>query len=343
MKNTLIALLLLVGLAYVGGRFFWQDYQRFLTTPLEIKGDAQVLDVPRGTGLRALAHQLHQDGLLSNKHYFIALAYGREQANALKAGEYAVVSGMTPPELLDVLVAGRSIQYAVTLIEGRTFRDARAAMEKQPALVSKLQGLSETDILAALELDIEHPEGWFFPDTYFFRRGTTDIDLLRRAHARMREVLEQEWAERDPDLPLATPYEALILASVIEKETGLGSERPQISGVFVRRLRLGMRLQTDPTVIYGLGTAFDGDLTRAHLRADSPYNTYTRAGLPPTPIALPGRAAIQAALHPQPGESLYFVARGDGSHYFSASLDEHNCAVQRFQRGGHCDPSQYQP
>lgn len=341
MKNTLIALLLLVALAYAGGQLLWRDYQRFLTTPLGIDGDSQVLEVPKGTGLRALARQLADAGTLTNPHYFIALAYSRDQANALKAGEYTLTAEMTPPELLERLVSGRAIQYAVTFIEGRRFADALAALHEQPQLVTKLNGLSDAEILATLELEIDHPEGWFFPDTYFFRRGATDIELLKRAHGRMREVLNEEWAERDADLPLETSYEALILASVIEKETGLGEERPQISGVFVRRLRLGMRLQTDPTVIYGLGSEFDGNLTRAHLRTDSPYNTYTRFGLPPTPIALPGRAAIHAAVHPQPGESLYFVARGDGSHYFSASLDEHNCAVQRFQRGGRCDPAQY--
>lgn len=419
MKNTLIALLLLLGTGTGVGYYLWQDYQRFLTTPIDLDvfvkqgrdthkdaagadkaspadvastdsatmgqtdadqggrqtatgqtatgqtasgesdggqtdpdhhgldgkastlPDTVVLEVPRGEGLRSLASRLAADDVIENAHYFIALAYNRQQADAIKAGEYALTPGMTPPQLLDLLVSGRSIQYPVTLIEGRGFREVLSSIADQPGFKHELKGLSDAEIRDALGLDIEHLEGWFFPDTYLFRRGTSDIQVLRRAHERMREVLAEEWARRDPDLPLATPYEALILASVIEKETGLGSERPEIAGVFVRRLRKGMRLQTDPTVIYGLGEDFDGNLTRAHLETDTPYNTYTRAGLPPTPIALPGRAAIHAALHPKDGEAIYFVARGDGSHYFSATLDEHNCAVQRFQRGGQCDPTRF--
>ncbi|MBK1649093.1 endolytic transglycosylase MltG [Rhabdochromatium marinum] len=348
MRNTLISLLLLLGLGAGAGSYLWQDYQRFLNAPITLGDQAEALDepilleVPRGQGLRALASRLHAEGMLDNAHYFIALAYNRQQANQLKAGEYALKPGMTPPQLLDLLVSGRSVQYPVTLIEGRTFHEVLATIAAAPEIQHKLKGLTDAEIIAALGLGIEHPEGWFFPDTYFFHRGVTDIEVLKRAHARMREVLDQEWSERDPDLPLTSPEEALILASVIEKETALGSERPAIAGVFVRRLQQGMRLQTDPTVIYGLGDDFDGNLTRADLETDSPYNTYTRAGLPPTPIALAGREAIHAALHPQDGDSLYFVARGDGSHYFSASLAEHNCAVQRFQRNGHCDLSRFQ-
>jgi UPF0755 protein len=366
MKNTLLAFLLLLGLGVATAYYFWADYQAFLVKPLALEALAtevaepppegssetaraqnaisdldRVLDVPRGMGLRALAARLQDDGLIANAHYFIALAYNRRQADQIKAGEYRLEPGMTPPQLLDLLVSGRSIQYPVTLIEGRTFREALRAIAAQPAFKHELAGLADAEVIAALELEIEHPEGWFFPDTYLFRRGATDRQVLRRAHQRMREVLEEEWAGRDPNAPIDSPYEALILASLIEKETGLGSERATISGVFARRLQKGMRLQTDPTVIYGLGDAFEGTLTRAHLDADTPYNTYTRGGLPPTPIALPGRAAIHAALHPQAGDSLYFVARGDGSHYFSASLDEHNCAVQRFLRGGQCDPTRY--
>ncbi|MBK5969568.1 aminodeoxychorismate lyase [Thiorhodovibrio winogradskyi] len=291
--------------------------------------------------MRSLASRLAADGLIGNAHHLIALAYNRQQADQIKAGEYALTPGMTPPQLLDLLVSGRSVQYPVTLIEGRSFREVLADIAAAPGFKHELEGMSDAEIREALDLDIDHLEGWFFPDTYLFRRGASDVQVLRRAHERMREVLAEEWGQREADLPIATPYEALILASVIEKETGLGSERPEIAGVFERRLHKGMRLQTDPTVIYGLGEDFDGNLTRAHLETDSPYNTYTRAGLPPTPIALPGRAAIHAALHPKDGDTLYFVARGDGSHYFSASLDEHNCAVQRFQRGGQCDPTRF--
>lgn len=347
MKKTLISLVVILSLAAAALAYVWQDYQRFLAVPISLADadpaatDHLVLEVPRGEGLRALASRLKSEGVLTNAHYFIALAYNRDQATQIKAGEYALTPDMTPPELLDLLVSGRSIQYPVTLIEGRTFREALAAIAATPGFAHQLEGLTDAEILAELDLDIEHLEGWFFPDTYFFRRGATDRDVLRRSHERMRGVLAEEWEARAPDLPLRSPYEALILASLIEKETGLASERPEIAGVFVRRLRLGMRLQTDPTVIYGLGDAFEGSLTRTHLQTDTPYNTYTRGGLPPTPIALPGRAAIRAALNPLDGDSLYFVSRRDGSHHFSASLAEHNCAVQRYLRGGQCDPARF--
>ncbi len=344
MKKTLIALLVLVGLSAAVGYTLWLDYQRFLTTPIELpeqppeqqeyKREAgadggsvmqpMTLEVPRGQGLRIFANRLQTQGLIANAHYFIALAYGRQQADKIKAGEYELTPGMTPPELLDLLVSGRTIQYPVTLIEGRSFREALEAIALAPGFKHELKGLTDEEILVVLDLDIEHVEGWFFPDTYFFRRGATDIQVLRRAHQRMREILDEEWPARSPDVPLGSPYEALILASIIEKETGLASERSEISGVFVRRLRKGMRLQTDPTVIYGVGEDFAGSLTRTHLQTDTPYNTYTRSGLPPTPIALPGRASIHAALHPLDGDTLYFVSRGDGSHHFSVTLDEHN-------------------
>lgn len=348
MKNTLIALLLILSLGAGAGFYFWEDYQRFLTTPINLSAfesasnaDSVVLEVPRGEGLRTLASRLQSEGLIRNAHYLIALAYSRRQADQIKAGEYGLTPEMTPVALLDELVTGRSIQYPVTLIEGRTFRDALASIASAPGIVHELDGLTDAEILARLDLDIDHPEGWFFPDTYLFRRGARDIEVLRRAHQRMREVLDEEWANRSPDTPLSSPYEALILASVIEKETGLGSERGEIAGVFARRLRTGMRLQTDPTVIYGLGPDFEGRLRRIHLETDTPYNTYTRHGLPPTPIALPGRAAIHAALHPEEGETLYFVSRGDGSHHFSVTLDEHNCAVQLYQRNGQCDLTRF--
>jgi UPF0755 protein len=237
---------------------------------------------------------------------------------------------------LALFASGRSIQYPVTLVEGRRFRDVVGELAEVSVLEHELTGLSDAEVMERVGIDEAHPEGWLFPDTYLVVRGSTDVALLRRAYERMQEVLAEEWANRSEDLPLATPYDALILASIIEKETGVAEERPAIAGVFVRRLQRGMRLQTDPTVIYGMDDAFDGDIRRADLRRETPYNTYVIDGLPPTPIALPGREAIHAALHPADGDSLYFVARGDGRHYFSATLDEHNCAVRHYQLDQPC-------
>jgi UPF0755 protein len=226
------------------------------------------------------------------------------------------------------------IQYPLTLVEGRTFRQALAVIASDPVLVADIGALTDEEIIARIGHPGVHPEGRLFPDTYLFPRGMGALDLVKRAYGRMEAVLAEEWDKRAPGLPFKDPYEALILASIVEKETGLAAERPEIAGVFVRRMQKGMRLQTDPTVIYGLGAAFDGNLRRVDLTTDTPYNTYTRGGLPPTPIALPGREAIHAVLHPAAGDSLYFVAKGDGSHAFSATLDEHNRAVRRYQLGG---------
>jgi UPF0755 protein len=261
------------------------------------------------------------------------MAHFSGDATRIKAGEYEVPAGTTPPALLDLLISGKVIQRAVTLVEGWTFRQVLAALSEDTRLVKELGKAAPGDVMERLGRSGQHPEGRFFPDTYNFTKGTTDLDILRRAYERMEQVLAQEWEQRREDLPLATPEEAVILASIVEKETGLASERPAIAGVFIRRLELGMKLQTDPTVIYGLGDAFDGNLTRAHLRGDTPYNTYVHPGLPPTPIALPGRQAIHAVLHPEDGDSLYFVAKGDGSHHFSTNLAEHNRAVRQYQLG----------
>ncbi len=342
-RQTFITLLLVaIALAAGGGWFLWTDYQRVLDAPLAIASDQETLVVPRGTGLRQLATQIADAGMLPAAHYVIARVYQRGEVAAIKAGEYQLTPGMTLDQLIDQLVAGRSLQFPVTLIEGRTFRQALADIQNTAPFQATLVDLSDAEIIARLGLDIDHPEGWFLPETYHFNRGATDAMVLQRAHQRMQTVLAKEWAKRDPDLPLETPYEALILASIIERETGRADERAKIAGVFVRRLNIGMRLQTDPTVIYGLGEDFDGRLRRADLQRDTPYNTYLHHHLPPTPIALPGQAAIHAALHPLPGRSLYFVSRGDGSHHFSATLAEHNCAVQRYIRGRECNLERFQ-
>jgi UPF0755 protein len=264
----------------------------------------------------------------------LALAYDTRMACRIQSGEYELRSGLTPSRLLELLTSGKVIQHAVTLVEGRTFRQGLAALAADPVLADDLSGRTDEEIMARIGRPGEHPEGRLFPDTYYFPRGTTASDLVRRAYARMETVLQQEWEGRAPGLPMQTPYEALILASIVEKETGLSSERAQVAGVFVRRLSQGMKLQTDPTVIYGLGDTFNGNIRRFDLTGDTPYNTYVRAGLPPTPIAMPGQEAIRAVLHPAAGDSLYFVAKGDGSHAFSATLEEHNRAVRQYQLGG---------
>jgi UPF0755 protein len=239
--------------------------------------------------------------------------------------------GINPRQLLDLLISGKVVNYQITFPEGLSFKEWRSILAKQPKLTKKLPGLTVQELLQQLSLGNNHPEGWFFPDTYLYTAGDSDYDILLQAYTRMRKILAEEWKNKSEDLPFSTPYEALILASIVEKETGVGSERGEIAGVFVRRLKKGMRLQTDPTVIYGLGDKYQGNITRSHLKQPTPYNTYVINGLPPTPIAMPGQDAIHAALHPVKGKSLYFVAKGDGSHYFSATFKEHVQAVKRYQ------------
>lgn len=328
-----IALLPLLAAAVAGGLAV-REYRAFIDRPMNVPAEGYVLDVPAGSSLARVASQLEAAGVIDQA--LLLRAYGRlsGQAARIKAGEYALAAGTTPRQLLEKLVAGEVVQYTLTLVEGWTFKQLMQAVRAHPALTQTLTGLSGEEIMARLGSPGVHPEGQFYPDTYRFPRGTTDLDFLRRAHELMKRRLAAEWDQRSEGLPLKTPYEALILASIIERETGVPEERPRIAGVFVRRLKLGMRLQTDPTVIYGVGDAFDGNLRRRDLLTDTPYNTYTRAGLPPTPIAMPSAAAINAALNPAPGNELYFVSKGDGSHYFSATLEEHNAAVRRYQLKG---------
>jgi UPF0755 protein len=261
-------------------------------------------------------------------------AYGRLSglAGQMKAGEYEVVAGTTPLGLVRQLVEGRVKLHTLTIVEGWTIRDLLRAIRKHPAIRHTLPVSGPNGLARVLELPSDHPEGWFFPDTYRFPRDTADREVLTMAHARMRVMLEQAWSRRQSDLPLKNPYDVLILASIIEKETAVDRERVRVSGVFVRRLRMGMKLQTDPTVIYGLGEEFDGNLTRRQLNRDSPYNTYTRTGLPPSPISLPGESSLLAAVRPDDSQALYFVASGDddGTHVFSATLREHNAAVRKY-------------
>ena len=308
------------------------DYRRFLDTPLGVPTGGLVLEVKPGMGIGAIAQELRrQPGLLRSTFYLEAYARFNGLAPRLKIGEYALTPEMTPRDLLERIATGQVIQYPLTVVEGWTFHQLRQALAAHPKIAQTLRESSDAEIMARLDRPGRHPEGWFFPDTYHFPAGFTDEAFLRRALMEMEQRLARAWNQRAADLPLDDPYQALILASIIEKETGLAAERPAIAGVFARRLRTGMLLQTDPTVIYGLGAAFDGDLRRRDLVTDTSYNTYMRKGLPPTPIALPGAGALEAAVHPADGDALYFVADGQGGHVFSKTLNEHNQAVRRYQ------------
>jgi UPF0755 protein len=324
-------LALMASLALWGG-VTW--YQQGLRQPLAIAGEL-ALEVPRGGSLGQVVRELGREGVIERPGVLLAYARLHGRGGQIHAGEYLIAPGTTSLELLGILESGRVRLFSVTLVEGWTLAQARAALARAPRLRQTLQDVPAAQLLAELQIDdapAAAPEGLFFPDTYTFTGQTADRDILLQAYRRMQEVLAREWSLRREGLPYKNAYEALIMASIVEKETGVPEERPDIAGVFVRRLQKAMLLQTDPTVIYGLGTGFDGNLRRLHLGdAGNPYNTYAHAGLPPTPIALPGEAAIRAALQPRDGDALYFVARGDGSHYFSATLDEHQRAVQKYQ------------
>lgn len=303
----------------------------WLYSPLSVGEDGYVYTVEKGGSLSQLSRDLQRDGIL--EHPRLLSLYARlSSQDAIKAGEYRLTPGETPASLIAKLERGEVITYRATLVEGWTFRDALLYLQARPKIKVVLDDSDTLEtFLAGLELPNNHPEGWFFPDTYQYVAGNSDRDVLLQAHARMRDVLATEWANRAGALPYENSYEALIMASIVERETGAPSERGQIAGVFVRRLEKNMRLQTDPTVIYGLADNYDGNIRRQDLAQETPYNTYRINGLPPTPIALPGQEAVRAALHPEEGESLYFVAKGDGRHQFSATLEEHNRAVQEFQ------------
>ncbi len=327
--QRLIGLLVFCAALVLG--WYWMNYQRFLETPLTLPGQGMVIQVERGTSLKHLARRLQREGVLSDARLLYWHARWHELAHRIRAGEFLIPHGTTPPGLLRILIEGRPVEYRLTLVEGWNFRQVMAAIARDPVLRKTLDEASPEVVMQAIGHAGEHPEGRFFPDTYSFPRGTSDRDLLARAYRRMQQVLAEEWANRAEDIAVKTPEEALILASIIEKETGVAEERAQIAGVFTRRLKRGMKLQTDPTVIYGMGARYDGNIRRRDLREDTPYNTYVHPGLPPTPICMPGREAIHAALHPAPGKALYFVARGDGTHVFSATLEEHNAAVRKYQ------------
>lgn len=301
-----------------------------LEQPLQLS-EVHTLEVRSGDTPSGLFQRLEREGTLSGSFWLRLYWRLNLSEQTLHSGEYRLQPEMTARDMIGLWQRGEVVQYAMTIVEGWNFRQLRAALEAMPTIEQTISDLSDSDVMDRLGHPGVHPEGRFFPDTYSFTRGVTDLDLLKRALTRLENVLAQEWPQRSEGLPYQDAYEALTMASIIEKETGVPSERGEIAGVFVRRLERGMLLQTDPTVIYGMGERYKGRITRNDLRRPTPYNTYTNSGLPPTPIAMVGREAIHAALHPMDGKSLYFVARGDGSHVFSESLSEHNRAVREYQ------------
>lgn len=313
----------------VTGGAYWM-YESVQEQPLQLEQE-EVLLVAAGDTPRALLNRLEQQGIIEGAVWMRSKWRLQHEVPALQVGEYSMVPGMTLNDLLDKWRTGDMIQHRITLVEGWDFARLRQTLAQSEVLEQLTGDWSSEQLMAELGYKGVHPEGRFYPDTYQFTRGQSDLDLLRQASKRLQEVLDEEWQQRAGDLPYDTPEQALIMASIIEKETGMASERAAIAGVFVRRLNKGMLLQTDPTVIYGMGENYKGRITRADLQRPTPYNTYTNAGLPPTPIAMVGRAAIHAALHPEEGDALYFVAKGDGSHQFSRTLQEHNRAVREYQ------------
>lgn len=328
-KLVLLLQISLVSAALLVGFSAWK-LDSALKQPLKLSQE-QLLDVPAGATPTGTFNRLEADGVLDDAFWLRLYWRFNLEGQPLHSGEYRMTQGLTAEGLIGLWQRGEVVQYSLTLVEGWNFRQVRTALAKHEKIVQTLPGLTDSEVMDKLDHPGVFPEGRFFPDTYRFVRGMTDVEFLKKAYNRLDDVLAQEWSKRAADAPYTDPYQALIMASLVEKETGVPQERGQIAGVFVRRMKIGMLLQTDPTVIYGLGERYNGKLTRAHLKEANPYNTYMIAGLPPTPIAMVGREAIHAALNPVPGSSLYFVARGDGSHIFSDNLDAHNAAVREFQ------------
>ena len=324
--KRLVMLAVLVALVGTGGLMWYGN------APLHFEPLPKIINVAPGAHLRSLSGVLEREGVIGNARVFWLLGRVMGKGGTLKVGVYTLDKPLTPLELLAKIERGEISQAIVRFTEGWSWREIRAVLAAQPLLLNESAAMSDAELLRAIGAEETHLEGLLFPDTYFYSPHTSDINVLRRAYQLQHEKLMAAWEKRAPGLPYRTPYEALIMASIVEKETGAAFERPQIAGVFLNRLKLGMRLQTDPTVIYGLGADFDGNLRKVDLQSDTPYNTYTRTGLPPTPIAMPSEAAIQAALNPASTDALYFVARGNGTHIFSSTLDAHNQAVNRFQR-----------
>ena len=324
----LLLLCFLATLGTAGGLYYYAD------SALPMERSPVTLELRAGSSLKAVAAQLGAAGVLRQPELFVLFARLHGEAGNLKAGNYEFARPLTPLSLLQRMTRGDVTQVSITFVEGWTFRQMRKALREHPKVRLETADLSEAEVLQKLGIPQPLAEGWFFPDTYHFSEGASDLAILRRAHQLMVRHLDQEWGRRAPDLPLKSPVEALILASIVEKETGRAEERGMVASVVTNRLRIGMRLQTDPTVIYGMGEAFDGNIRKRDLTTDTPYNTYTRAGLPPTPIAMPGLDALRATLNPASSDAMYFVARGDGTSKFSRTLAEHERAVTQYQRRG---------
>jgi UPF0755 protein len=326
---SLLAVIALLVLLCVAATIYWSRQ------PILVEGKPIEFTVKSGSGVRATAQQMVDAGVPINPMLFTLLVRATGQGGKLKAGQYELKPGVSPLRLMDKIVRGEIAQESVTIIEGWTFRQMRQTLAAHPALRHDAQQLSEAELLTKIGVtEFKQAEGLFFPDTYLFAKGSSELLVYRQAHTALMKRLNEQWAKRDPALPYRSPYEALIMASIVEKETGQKSERGMIAGVFVNRLRIGMLLQTDPTVIYGMGEEYRGNIRKRDLTTDTPYNTYTRKGLPPTPIALPGMQSLVAALNPEATDALYFVARGDGSSQFSSNLNDHNRAVNLYQRSG---------
>jgi UPF0755 protein len=312
----------------------WQRYQSFAHQPLTIQASDPVLSVEQGDSFPQVLKKIRKLGIHEGSDLeWRALARKKDVASRMQVGDYELTKDITPDKLLGKIKFGDVLQYRITLIEGKTFREWRKTLAADKNLKQTITTLSDQEIMQKLHRKGVHPEGRFLPETYLYTRNTTDLDILFQAMYAMNDALDEAWAQRDTETPLKSQDELLTLASIVEKETGKASERPEIAGVFIRRLNLGMRLQTDPTVIYGMGTAYNGNIRKKDLLEATPYNTYVIFGLPPTPIAMPGKEALQAAARPAEGETLFFVARGDGSHYFSKTYDEHRAAVEKYQLG----------
>jgi UPF0755 protein len=325
----IIRLLIWLAIIAIMGLSAWMVY--YAKSPLNIRPDAQEITIQPNSSLKSIAQQLVQQGVLKEAWPFVLLARVLRKEPYLQAGDYTLNKNINPYQLLLSLNHGKSTQGSITFIEGKTFKQMRERLATNKAIKHSIKSLSDKEVMQLVGKGESHAEGMFFPDTFYFDRNTLDTIVLKRSYEMMQSKLAKAWAEREAGLPYQTPYQALIMASIIEKETGQAHERAMIAGVFVNRLRIGMRLQTDPTIIYGMGDDYQGNIRRKDLLKDTPYNTYTRNGLPPTPIAMPGIASIQAALHPAKTKALYFVGKGDGSHVFSNNLADHNRAVVQYQ------------
>ncbi len=333
MKFIIKLLLLLIITAMALAAFFaYTEYNKFLEEKVVLTEKTAVFEIKKGSNITQISNALEDKGIISNAIYFKLLARLQEKASKVKAGEYQLLPKMNPVDVLDLFVSGKTLQHQLSIIEGKTFKDLVSIIRNHPTLIQTLSDADYDNIMQKIGSKEKNPEGWFYPDTYNFPSKTTDLDFLKRAHKKMQDYLAEAWKKREPNEFIKTPYEALILASIVEKETGIPKERPLIAGVFLNRLKIDMMLQTDPTVIYGMGDSYKGVIYKSSLQRDTPYNTYTRKGLTPTPIATPSLQAIDAVMHPEKTDKLFFVADGSGGHYFSKTNAEHDKAVARYRK-----------